>query len=366
LPGVSIGARSPGVDRLRGVAILLVLFHHFSLAYRLGDTRLAQMVGADALWALGRNGNYGVTMFFVISGYLITSNAQRRWGALDQVAPGGFYALRAARILPNLLLLLALVTVLGAAGLAIFQSKVTPWLVDLAALSFWMNALVISAGWVNYALAVLWSLSVEEVFYLAFPLFCRVLKRDSWLLGFLAVLVLVGPLYRLTHQSEDEAYLYGYFACFDAIAIGCATAVLGRRVTLVGAPAAMLRAGTALAMAFLYLLWPIGEANILGVSAMALGTAVLLLARRDRPGIRWLGWFGRLSYELYLFHLIVLGLLRTVFPPRETQGDIKTLLLVAFLLLSAGLAGGIARFFAEPLNRRFRRSDICYAAEPQV
>ena len=67
-----------------------------------------------------------------------------------------------------------------------------------------------------------------------------------------------------------------------------------------------------------------------------------------------LGWFGRLSYELYLFHLIVLGLLRTAWPPRAMQGDVKLLLLAAFLLLSAGLAYGIAHFFAEPLNRRLR------------
>ncbi len=348
---MSLGARSPGIDALRGVAILLVLLHHFGFAYRLDDFGLG---------ALSRNGNYGVTMFFVISGYLITSKARARWGALDRVSLGGFYRLRAARILPNLLLLLAVVTALGAVGVTIFQSKVAPWLVDLAALSFWMNALVISAGWVNYALAVLWSLSVEEVFYLAFPLLGRVLRRESWLMGFWAVLVLVGPLYRLTHQGADEAYLYGYFACFDAIAIGCATSVLERRIVLTGTPLRIvltgtpLRVGTALAMVFLYLLWPIGDANILGVSAMALGTAVLILTRRDRPGWWLLGAFGRLSYELYLFHLIVLGLLRTVLPPRETQGEIRLVLLSVFLFLSAGLALAIARGFAEPLNRVLR------------
>jgi len=354
---VSVGARNPGIDALRGVAILLVLFHHFSLAYRLGDTALGAWFGVDAVWALGRNGNYGVTMFFTVSGYLITANALRRWGGLDRVPLPGFYRLRAARILPNLALLLALVAGLGAAGITIFQSRISPWLVDLAAVSLWMNVLVISAGWVNYALAVLWSLSVEEVFYLAFPLLGRVLRREAWLLAFWGVLVLAGPLYRLSHQGEDEAYLYGYFACFDAIAIGCATAVLAPRLRL-AMPAAW-RAGAALAMAFLYLLWPIDQANVPGVSAMALGTALLLLTLRDRSGQGGspLGWFGRLSYELYLFHLIVLGLLRSVFPPRAMHGDVKLLLLAAFLALSAGLACAIARLYAEPLNRRLRAGE---------
>ena len=98
---------------------------------------------------------------------------------------------------------------------------------------------------------------------------------------------------------------------------------------------------------------------------MALGTAVLLLGAHYRPSgpvlehtsvLACLGWFGRLSYELYLFHLIVLGAMRTIFPPRVDVGDEKLLLLAAFLVLSAALSAGIARLYAEPLNRSIRRS----------
>ncbi|MBB5541671.1 peptidoglycan/LPS O-acetylase OafA/YrhL [Paraburkholderia fungorum] len=74
---MSIGRRNARIDMIRGVSILLVLFHHFNIAYRLNDTFLAQVFGWDAVRAVARNGNYGVTMFFVISGYLITSNAGR-------------------------------------------------------------------------------------------------------------------------------------------------------------------------------------------------------------------------------------------------------------------------------------------------
>jgi peptidoglycan/LPS O-acetylase OafA/YrhL len=62
--------------------------------------------------------------------------------------------------------------------------------------------------------------------------------------------------------------------------------------------------------------------------------------------------------EFYLFHLIMLGAMRTLFPSRAVVGDEKLLLLTAFFVLSAALSAGIARFYAEPLNRRVRRGLI--------
>jgi len=139
--------------------------------------------------------------------------------------------------------------------------------------------------------------------------------------------------------------------------------LLARKVALRGRATQVLQAAIAAAMAVFYLWQPIGQTNILGVTGMALGTAVLLLGGHERSAdpvrrgsrpLMMLGWLGRLSYELYLFHLIVLGLMRTTFPPRATSGDAKLLLLAAFLVLSAGLATLISRFYAEPLNRRIR------------
>jgi peptidoglycan/LPS O-acetylase OafA/YrhL len=362
--------RNRQIDLIRGVSIVLVLLHHFNIAYRLDDTSLAKAFGWDAIRAVVRNGNYGVTMFFVISGYLITSNANRRWGALATVDMRAFYGLRLARIVPCLLLLLAMVNLLASADVPIFQNHVQDgmplsfWLVNLASLTFWMNVLVGAHGWVNYPLGVLWSLSVEEVFYLSFPVLCLVLRRESRLIAFWAVIIAIGPLYRYAHQGDEGGFLYAYFACFDGIAIGCCTALLAKRMPLRGRLATLLQGMTVAAMAFLYLCWPIAQSNVLGVTAMALGTAVLLLGAHYRPsggalaGARFLsifGWLGRLSYELYLFHLIVLGAMRMIFPPRIVAGDEKLLLLATFLLLSAALGAGIARLFAEPLNRIVRR-----------
>ena len=358
------GRRNRKIDLIRGLSILVVLFHHFNIAYRLDDTSLSRVFGWSAVRAVARNGNYGVTMFFVVSGFLITSNARRRWGALGQIDARHFYVLRAARILPCLLLLLAVVNLLSYAGIGIFQNHpeaggpVSFWVVNFASLTFWMNVLMARAGWLNYALCVLWSLSVEEVFYLSLPLACLALRREALLAAFWAVFVVVGPLWRMTHQDSEAGALYAYLACFDGIAIGCIAALLASRV----APSRSLQLAVIGGMAFLYLIRSIGDTNVYGVTLMALGTAILLLGAHQRPSTplldrSWsvvLGWFGRLSYELYLFHLIVLGSLRTIFLPSAARGDQKLLLLLAYVALSAGTAALIGRFYSEPSNRGIR------------
>ncbi|MGS0895652.1 acyltransferase family protein [Burkholderia stagnalis] len=364
---MSTGPRNARIDLLRGVSILLVLLHHFNIPYSLRDTSLARAFGWDAVHAVVRNGNYGVTMFFAISGYLITSNARRRWGSLGSVDVRSFYVARIARIVPCLLLLLALVNGLAAAGVPIFENHapngvaVSLPLVNLASLTFWMNVLIGAYGWINYALGVLWSLSVEEVFYLSFPLLCVALRRDARLVAFWVPVILIGPVYRFTHAGDEGGFLYAYLACFDGIAIGCCTALLAERARWQALAAPHVQWLVAAAMAALYLAWPIAESHVVGVTAMALGTAVLLIgadAERAPASGRMLAplrWSGRLSYELYLFHLIVLGGLRTFWPPSATHGDGKLALLVAYLALSAGLSAAIARGYATPLDRAIKR-----------
>lgn len=365
---MSTGHRNPRIDLIRGISILLVLLHHFNIAYRLNDTPLAELISWDAVRAVVRNGNYGVTMFFVISGYLITSNANRRWPDFARMDLRGFYVLRVARIVPCLLLLLGVADILALSGIAIFQNhapqgtQVSLWVVNLASLTFWMNVLIGLYGWVNYPLGVLWSLSVEEVFYLTFPLLCVLLRRPSRLIAFWAVIIVVGPLYRAAHQGDEGDFLYSYFACFDGIAIGCCTALLaGKRPMplLARWPVQIL---TLTLIAFLYLSYPISETNILGVTVMALGTALLLIGAhhghgeisqgRAGAGLRW---FGRHSYELYLLHLLVLGAMRSILVTHAAGGAEKLALLFTFLLLSAALSHVIARFYAEPLNFFLRR-----------
>ncbi|MFP3742636.1 acyltransferase [Achromobacter sp. SIMBA_011] len=357
--------RDDAIDMLRGLSILLVLLHHFNIAYPLRDTALAGVIGWPLLHAIARNGNYGVTIFFVISGFLITRNALERWGSLNAIRPAPFWRLRLARIVPTLALTLLAVDALALAGLPLFANRagsaVSLWTANAAALGAWMNVLVIREGWINYALGVMWSLSVEMAFYLLFPLACAWLRPGAGLRTLAALLIVAGPLYRLANQGESEAYLYGYLACFDAIAIGCCAAVLWQRQAMPALRQPWVRPLAGFAMAALYLAWPISQSNVLGASAMALGSAVLLLGRPmtppPSPGLarRLLARCGRDCYEIYLLHLLVLGLLRTWLPTAQYPGDARPGLLLACVIGSCLLGALVSLGYSTPLNRGLRR-----------
>lgn len=372
--------RNHRIDVLRGISILLVLLHHFNIPYKLHDTLLSVDIGGQSLiTAIARNGNYGVTMFFVISGFLITSHSLGRWHSLNHLNVRTFYWSRVARIVPCLLLLLLIVNSLGLLGLKPFINQapegmvVSTAITNLAALTFWMNQLIIQYGWVNYALGVLWSLSVEEVFYLVFPLACLSLKTSRQFALFLGFFMLAAPVYRWLHFGEDSgAYLYGYLASFDGIAIGCATALLANRINLDFFQRRMVQALTIAGMTLFYLYAPIKETSTLGITLMACGTAILILGglqnkHQDnkfspqtqiaKQGVlkRTLCTLGRYSYELYLFHLIILGLIKVAIPPATATANEKLLLLLVFLTGTFMLAFVIARFYSIPLNRWIRQ-----------
>ncbi|MDN4573325.1 acyltransferase [Pandoraea cepalis] len=364
---MSVGLRSSRIDMLRGISILLVLFHHFNIAYPLKDTVLSAWLGWPVVRAVARNGNYGVTIFFAISGFLITSNAIRRWGRLKDIELFRFYALRAARIVPCVLLLVCMVGALSSAGVVMFQNRgfgepaLPMWMTSLASLTFWMNVLIERHGWVNYPLGVLWSLSVEEMFYLSFPVVCLLLRRERWMCAFWTLFIVAGPLYRFAHQGDEAGFLYAYLACFDSIAIGCCAAVLAERGFFSWMENFRMQVAVVLVMTLLYLICPIAESNVLGVTVMAASTALLLLGWSTNsvsPGSvsgRTLAACGRVSYEIYLFHLIVLGLMRTALPPQMASSEEKVELMVVYFILSVVVSLGVAKLYTEPLNRVVRR-----------
>jgi hypothetical protein len=109
-------ARNPGIDLLRGLAIVLVVFNHLGLRVPLKKTALADVLPTWLLSRLNYNGYEAVFVFFVISGFLIAGNALRRWGSLERIDMRAFYARRFARIVPCLLALLAVLSVLHLAG----------------------------------------------------------------------------------------------------------------------------------------------------------------------------------------------------------------------------------------------------------
>jgi len=362
-------ARVAPIDLLRGVAILLVLLLHYSLTYRLSRSPLADWFGVAAVGAVVNNGNYGVTMFFVVSGYLITSNTLRRFGSLAAIDVRAFYVMRAARILPPLLLALSIIVTLGLIGVPMFGntdggknlSASFYFLAVGSVLTFTHNLLMQSVGYFNYCLNIYWSLSVEEVFYLAFPLLCLLARRRALIVAMCLCAIAVGPIYRHGHADNELFFMYGYAACFDAIAFGCLAALLAS-VKRPSPRAARWGSGAAaLALAVSYLAG-IHDHEAFGFTAVAASSAVLVWCASASTGAGWadarglapLRWAGRHSYELYLYHIIVLAAMRELVPRAQMGVDWKLPGLLLFIATSAGVAALVARYFSEPINAALR------------
>lgn len=365
--------RNYNIDILRGFSILLVLIHHFNIPYKLDDTFFnVQIFGENLTTLVARNGNYGVTIFFVISGFLITQHLLRKENSCKSIDLKNFYIRRIARIFPCLILLIVMVTALKLFGLSAFMNhaprhiEVSYGMTILSALTFWMNILIIENGWVNYALGVLWSLSVEEIFYLVFPLLYLVLGRGKGLILVLCAVIMYAPYFRSLHFAQDnEAYLYHYFSSFDAIAMGCLTALYTPYKSM-HSLSRMTPIVLIVLMVALYLYAPIKEVSTWSMSVFALLTAMLILCwskpqHQEKDSVvlfKVLIWIGQRSYEIYLFHLVILGMFKVIYMPKVTLPYEKTILLVAYFILVFTLSWVIEKYYSTPLNLKIRHRFI--------
>jgi len=212
-------ARNSGIDLLRGMSILLVVLHHIGLRIALKKTAVGALVPHRLLDALNYNGYEAVFVFFTISGFLIAGNALQRWGSLDRIDFRAFYARRFARIMPCLLALVIVLSVLHLLGFEdylIHHANQSLPRAILAALGLHLNWYEGHTGYLPGNWDVLWSLSIEEVFYIGFPIVC-VLARRTWILApMLVVLALSLPITHAALASneiwQEKAYLPG-MAC---------------------------------------------------------------------------------------------------------------------------------------------------------
>lgn len=361
--------RLDGVDVLRGIAILFVLMNHVNMRLLGARVPYTQNLPHQLVSTLVWNGQYGVQMFFAVSGFLITSTTLRRWEVLSQVRARDFYLLRFARIAPLLLLLLAVLSSLHFAHLSNFVvSKKTGGLgrALFAALTFHVNILEARRGYLPANWDILWSLSVEEMFYLFFPIVCRILGRGKLLVALLFAFVVLGPFGRtvLAHGNpiwEEYSYLGG----MDAIALGCLTALLlaSRKFSRIG-----LRtfAGVGAILTIFILCfsiqangWGLGRSG-LNMTILAVGTCMLIAAAAQT---RWqaprilapLIKCGQRSYEIYLTHMfIVFGLFWFFMSAGKPMKGVPALFL-AVIILSALLGELVARYYSEPMNRFLRK-----------
>jgi len=297
-------ARNPALDGLRGVAVAAVVINHL---------RPHALPG----------GWLGVDIFFVLSGYLITTLLLREHEGRGRLDLGHFYSRRARRLLPALFLLLATVAVVARV------SPNEPGFTGLrgdsfAALGYVANWRFVATGasyfnaFAPSPLRHLWSLAVEEQFYLVWPLVLILVLRRRGARGVGVVAITLAAV-----SAIAMAVLYGngahisriYFGTdthAHSVLIGCALAAIGpaqRRWRGAGAAALVAIAGIAFAFARLSGTGPIAYRG--GIVAVSLLTAVVIAAVTMPGGAGAVGRafsftplcaLGLISYGVYLWH----------------------------------------------------------------
>jgi peptidoglycan/LPS O-acetylase OafA/YrhL len=263
--------RKTGLDALRGVAVLFVCATHLG-------------------WPGAEGGGWvGVTLFFVLSGYLITRllvDEQAKHGGINLLA---FWGRRGRRLLPALALTLA-GTALLFWGLPHLQTKLAE---GASYVSNWIRA----GGETTWPLGHLWSLAVEEQFYLAWPLAIVLLgARRRPLVALLAALLAWRLFLGLTGASADRIY-FGTDSRAPAFLIG---ALLGLYRPSIP------RRWLFPALGLLVLADPLTSVAGLGAIVVLLTPIEALCAVAVGASVEWRGpsalaGLGRISYGFYLF-----------------------------------------------------------------
>ena len=344
----------PELDILRFFAFFLVFLHH-SLPH---ETAFYTNMGTSPLLAsllagIGNTGAFGVNLFFVLSSYLITElliRERQRFGRVDLRA---FYVRRILRIWPLYFAFLAFAWVMQ----WYIPHQHIGWRAGLAFTLLGGNWWVVFVGFPSSIIFPLWSVSVEEQFYIFWPVTMRRLSQRGLLVaaGVMLVTANLTRWYLAAHHTWESKMWANTFVQLDAIALGILLAVLlsGRAPRIASRyRIALFAAGVAcFAIAANYFQIkgdPLTVPRVLlGYPTMALGAVALFLsalhkspeatgasdlaqsadAGETRPESSWRTWLmpplvylGRISYSLYVFH--VLGLMITDYTIRHEDTNL--------------------------------------------
>jgi len=337
----------PELDGVRGLAIVMVVLGHAHL------------------WPTGWAFGYGVDIFFVLSGYLITSLLVGEWQASGRVSLSGFYARRARRLLPALAAFLAGLAIVGVVGIELGRIS---WLgfavtgLNCLYVTNWFSALH-DLGSGNLYVSHLWSLAEEEQFYLVWPLVLIGAFRSQATMRQLRTLVVGVVVFafvcELYTAARGTVWFYGYspLSRSTPLAAGCLLAFV---------PPARLFAGQwiGLGMLTIAVALPVyvhigGGMLMAPVWRLVVTAAALLLITQAGRLLAWkpLVWVGLISYSLYLWHPLLIHVL-----PKDRLWSHA--LAVALSVLAAAAS---YRWIEQPFRRRRHRAAFEHGTlEPAV
>ena len=352
-PSPLIRAYMPELDSVRGLAILLVLFFH-GMASPL-NAELSN--NGKVILAVSQYGWAGVNLFFVLSGFLITGilmDSRQRPNYFRR-----FYIRRALRILPAFYATLVVLLVGGWIS----------WRFLVLSILFLANTTTLLGVPLQYG--PLWSLAVEEHFYLIWPALIRRFSTVR-LMILLAIIFAITPLLRaidfaVTGSPVNFVVLYTWFN-LDGLALGSLLAIWlrqpwFRRIHLSRIALPLLIAGILFFVfdlnhpladaAFSYTACNLASAGLLSC-ALLIGTSSWKILV-DRPVLKFLGF---ISYGLYLIHVLAFRLAEILFArpllALFSAGNPTAAMLLRFLA-GSGLAIGVAYLSRRSLEEKFLR-----------
>ena len=363
-PVSAIGAasrRAPGLDGLRALAVLCVMAFHESLPAAPG-------------------GFLGVDVFFVLSGYLITDLLVTQFGRDGRLDLRGFWTRRARRLLPALAVVLVTVTsaitVLEPAQLAALRPAL------LGAVSYtsnWWQALQRQSYFGAFGppppLEHLWSLAVEEQFYLIWPLVLAVVLTRLHCAPLRAVIAWAGAvgsallmLVIYVPGSDPSLVYYGTDTHASALLVGAALALTWPLSQIATAPPRLARRIDLIGLAgLLTLAWAMSHFTGadpavypagLALAALAAGGVVIAAASPGLVGealaCRPLRWLGVRSYGIYLWHWPVIAVSTAL--TGRAAGTVPARALDTALPIA--LAAGSWRWIEEPILRTGLRAAV--------